>query len=336
MLLHVGNVGRYAVWKVAVEPVTREMHQNVLASFYVMFLRHVGIYIIELNSGRLRGGTEAYQQMMAQLAGRAGKETSPAQPDGTDTENALTIALVGQVKAGKSSLINLLLGEYQAATDVLPKTQDVCRYRLDLPQTGDRIVLLDTPGYGSDGPTEQQISDTGRAVRDANMILLVMDASSPARAADEKLVRLLAARFAGQPELKPPPMLGVLTHVDRLAPVLEWSPPYDWTDPAATKEINIRDAARYNAEQLGPMLRGVVPVCSDEARGRQYGVQQWLVPAIATLLDEARASALIRTLYGGLDQNRLNSLLVQLRNAGSVLLQAVSFDADEIRHSIDG
>jgi predicted GTPase len=167
------------------------------------------------------------------------------------------------------------------------------------------------------------------------MILLVMDASSPARAADEKLLRLLVARFARQPEQKPPPLLGVLTHVDRLAPVLEWSPPYDWTDPAVAKENNIRDAVRYNAEQLGPMLRGVVPVCSDEARGREYGVPQWLVPAIVALLDEARASALIRTLYGGLDQNRLSSLFVQLRNAGSVLLQAISFDADEIRHSVD-
>ena len=48
-----------------------------------------------------------------------------------------------------------------------------------------------------------------------------------------------------------------------------------------------------------------------------------------------RASALNRTLCGGLDQNRLSSLLVQMRNAGSVVLQAISFETAELRHSID-
>ena len=52
----------------------------------------------------------------------------------------VTIAVIGQVKAGKSSLVNCLLGEQRAAVDVLPLTQTVQRYDLRLE---DRITVVE-------------------------------------------------------------------------------------------------------------------------------------------------------------------------------------------------
>ena len=83
------------------------------------------------------------------------------------------------------------------------------------------------------------------ALQESNAVLVVMDAHSPARDADRRTIRDLEAWYQSQPQLKPPPLLGVLTHVDLLRPVLEWSPPYDWREPTRPKEQSIDEAVRY-------------------------------------------------------------------------------------------
>jgi 50S ribosome-binding GTPase len=56
------------------------------------------------------------------------------------------LLVAGQVKAGKSSLINALFGELQAATDVLACTSNIIPYRLERNGT-DLALVLDSPGY---------------------------------------------------------------------------------------------------------------------------------------------------------------------------------------------
>ena len=57
-----------------------------------------------------------------------------------------TIAVMGQVKAGKSSLINALMHEQVCVTGVLPETRKVQRYQYSIPGSPNTVVLLDTPG----------------------------------------------------------------------------------------------------------------------------------------------------------------------------------------------
>ena len=45
------------------------------------------------------------------------------------------------------------------------------------------------------------------------------------------------------------------------------------------------------SEQLGAYLAGVIPVCT--APGKVYGLEEWLLPAVAELLDEVHAVALL-------------------------------------------
>ena len=63
-------------------------------------------------------------------------------------QEPLQVLVVGQVKAGKSSLINALLGEQRAPVDTLPATDDVDLYECQ-PEGLPPIILRDTPGYGA-------------------------------------------------------------------------------------------------------------------------------------------------------------------------------------------
>ena len=93
----------------------------------------------------------------------------------------MTFVLAGQAKAGKSSLINALLGEQRAKADVVPATAQITRYDLQPEGVSSKFQLLDTVGYGNQGPQADQLRATENAARSASVILLVLHAQpSPA------------------------------------------------------------------------------------------------------------------------------------------------------------
>jgi predicted GTPase len=328
LLLDPTSIARLLASKFTMESATQQLQANVLAWFYVTFVRRVGFYAIEMNSGRLRGGAEHYRAMMAKLSeGVAARMVSGEEADSSVREPSgppleVTIAVVGQVKAGKSSLINALLGEQQAATDVLPLTRGVRRYRLELAESHDRLTLLDTPGYGGEGSPKEQKRDTRRALEDADLVLLVMNAANPANQADLQLVRDISSWFEDDVRRRPPPLLGVLTHVDLLTPATEWSPPYNWMQPSSPKERNIQAAVEHCRAAFGESLSGVVPVCADVERGRADGIREWLLPAMLSLLGDARACALLRSLFVDSDSRKVRRLVGQLCRVGAELLRS--------------
>jgi uncharacterized protein len=315
------SLGRYALSKVFVDPVTKQIQTGLLGSFYVVYMRQVGFYLIELNSGRLRGGSVRYRRTMRLLEG-----TTPmgAPADAPVPEPVtVTIAVIGQVKAGKSSLVNCLLGGQRAATDILPLTKDVDRYQLTLEESADRLVLLDTPGYSDAGATRDQIAAAREAVRQADLVLLVMAATSPAKQADATMLAELNGWFREQHRLKPPPVVGVVSRIDGLSPLMEWSPPYDWESPSRAKEHAIRDAVDYARQAMGDGLTGVVPVCCAQDQGRVFGIDEWLLPLITVLLDDARAVSLVRSLHADYDRGKLRVTLSQFVAVGTRIKESV-------------
>jgi len=76
--------------------------------------------------------------------------------------------------------------------------------------------------------------------------------------------------------------VAVVTQVDRLRPVREWDPPYDWQTGERPKERSIREATEYRAERLP--CRQVLPLVT-QANGRSAwnrdGLSTVLVGAIA-------------------------------------------------------
>src|SRR6185295_9282490 len=125
--------------------------------------------------------------------------------------------VIGQVKAGKSSLINALLGEQRAATDVLPLTDEVTKYDLKSPGVPKHLVLLDTTGYGRAGAEKDNVEETAQAVQGSDLVLVVTHARNPGRKADVDFYTRLREWVRARPQLKFPPVLVVVTHVDLLS-----------------------------------------------------------------------------------------------------------------------
>jgi predicted GTPase len=326
---------RYAASRVGLSRPLQLLQENLVAWFYTAFVHRVGTYLIDLNSGRLRVGARRYRELLNQA--RRSEKTKARTRDGQPVVEPssppgaaqVSIAVLGQVKTGKSSLVNALLGEQRAQTDVLPLTSEITRYELHtfpaLPAPREdpeesRLVLLDTIGYGHAGPKADQLQATRDSVQQTDLALLVLHARDPARQPDLDMLQALRAWFQARPHLKAPRILGVLTHIDLLSPIREWLPPYHWQAPKRPKEQSIHDAVATVEEQLGQYLVGVVPVCV--ARDKVYGVQEWLLPRLVDLLDEARAVALLRCLHTEADAGKLRKTLRQFLQASKHLVQA--------------
>lgn len=316
---------RYVAAKMGMALPLQLLQQNLLLWFYGAFIHRVGHYLIELNSGRLRVGAKRYRELMEQATASASATAaaSGASPVAlaSGASPHVTITLLGQVKVGKSSLINALLGEQQAKTGVTPLTDAIRCYQLQPEGIDATLTLLDTPGYGHKGPSADQLRATEEAARQSDLLLLVLHGRNPGRQADLELLQKLRAWFEQQPSLKMPRVLAVLTHIDLLSPALEWQPPYDWQQPQRPKEQQIEGAVAAVKEQLGDYLAGVVPVCT--AAGKVYGVEEFLLPVLTRLLDEARAVGLLRCLRAEADAGRVRKVFDQLLASGRQLLKAI-------------
>jgi hypothetical protein len=315
----VNTAMRYLAAQAGMAQPWKMLQQNLIAWFYTAYVHRLGTYLIDLYSGRLRVGATRYRELVQGLA-RDGQAAPPG-VDAADRVRQVTITVLGQVKAGKSSAINALLGEQRVRTDVLPATEEVTRYELHLEGIPTRLVLLDTVGYAHTGPRQDQLRATQQAAHQSDLVLLVLHARNPARQADVDLLQKLRAWFASRPDLKMPPVLGVLTHIDLLSPAMEWAPPYNWQQPQRAKEHQIQQAVAAARGQLGDFVVDLVPVCT--APGKVYGVEEGLLPAMTRLLDEAQAVGLLRCLRAEVDAGKVRKVLSQLLAAGSQAAKVV-------------
>ncbi|WP_159789775.1 GTPase family protein [Sodalinema gerasimenkoae] len=207
----------------------------------------------------------------------------------TIKQKPVNLLLVGRTGAGKSSVINTLFDSDRAAVDVLPSTDKLCRYLWEAP-SGDSLVLWDTPGYEQAKRQDYRELVLERA-READLVLLVTPALDPALQMDEDFLREL------QKEVTDLPAMAIVTQVDRLRPLREWSPPYNWEGGDRPKEKSIRHATEYRQEELGHLCRAVLPlVTRDERAQREAWNLQQLSNSVVESLDPAKQLRLTRFL----------------------------------------
>ncbi|MEG2000480.1 MAG: tRNA uridine-5-carboxymethylaminomethyl(34) synthesis GTPase MnmE [Evtepia sp.] len=106
----------------------------------------------------------------------------------------VTCAILGRPNAGKSSLLNALLGFERAIVTAVPgTTRDTIEARTTL--GGVLLRLIDTAGLReTDDPIEQMGTARSRAAaQDAQLVLLVLDSSVPLSREDETAMELAAA-----------------------------------------------------------------------------------------------------------------------------------------------
>lgn len=219
-------------------------------------------------------------------------------------QEPLQVLVVGQVKTGKSSLINALLGSAQAPVDVLPTTNRVDLYECE-PEGLPPIILRDTPGYGAVGDKEPPLAHLRREIEECDLLLMVCSANSAARQADRKLLEDLREHYRSEPRRIMPPVIYVVTHIDKIP------------DPF------VGEAAQAVAGDLEVDAESLPLVCVEWNRRKNI---EGLLAAIARRLPEAerlKCLRCVRQLRKEQDEDKLlRQLLGGLRLAGGWIVES--------------
>lgn len=117
--------------------------------------------------------------------------------DGKIIQEGVKTVILGKPNAGKSSLLNLLLGENRAiVTDIAGTTRDILEEYISL--HGITLKMVDTAGIRDTDDVVEKIG-VGRAremAKDADLILYVVDSSTPLDENDEEIISMLDGRKA--------------------------------------------------------------------------------------------------------------------------------------------
>jgi uncharacterized protein len=208
---------------------------------------------VNLYSGQI----QALPTPTAQIPAAANTQTlreilTAAEPAAQVEQKPIDILLVGRTGAGKSSLINTLFEAKLAVVDVLPSTDKIQNYQWQIP-SGESLTLWDSPGY------EQASREDLRELvltyaTTADLLLLVTPALDPALQMDLDFLQELKRTNSDLP------IVTIVTQVDRVRPLREWAPPYDWQYGTRPKEVAIREATAYRNEFLAEYCDLVLPL----------------------------------------------------------------------------
>ena len=117
--------------------------------------------------------------------------------EGKLMKEGIKTVIVGKPNAGKSSLLNTLVGEERAiVTDIAGTTRDILEETIVL--HGISIRMMDTAGIRSTDDVVEKIG-VGKAIenaKDADLILYVVDASIPLDENDREIIGLLRDKKA--------------------------------------------------------------------------------------------------------------------------------------------
>ena len=266
----------------------------------------VGIHLIELYSGRLAIGSDQYRKLTRKRnAQKAAHEAT-----------TIDVAVVGARGSGRSSLIAALT---RARTENLAAV----RGRLEAdgfdPNLADLLTTADwveVPGYtvhegkevARDRSTRRHALE--RAVK-ADLVLLTIDATRDDVTPDVHLVTTWDEFFASHATLEAPPVIVVLTGIDKLA--------------AANGSVDSASLIQARVESLRKALpKSVIEIVSVSLGNETpVGVAEQLLVGLAPLLERAERVAMIRRMQDVTARSKARRLIGQIGTQGKRLFSSL-------------
>lgn len=215
-----------------------EVSEEVQHTLKKVLLQEVLSVAIDLYSGRYKAD-EGELNSTDSDNGHFAEELEP-----------LRVAVIGQVSAGKSSLVNTFVGNMVAEVSAIPSTENIVVHRCYVDGI-DIIHLVDLPGIDGQDKTNQLLV---KQMAQSDIVVWVLKANQPARKSD-LILRQQFDEYYQQAEnrsRKKPQVIMVLNQVDRLSPASEWQPPYDLSAPQSAKANTIKAALDFNKTQIMP------------------------------------------------------------------------------------
>ena len=170
-------------------------------------------------------------------------------------KNGVATAIIGAPNAGKSSLLNALVGFDRAiVTDIAGTTRDTVEEKASV--GGVLLCLIDTAGlHETDDVVEQLgVERSKKAVEDADLILALLDSSAglpPPELAEEMLAPLALAAKSGKPWLL------ICTKSDLGGGLTGIVPDEDWRAPEAV--ISLSSVTHEGFDALEAAIRTLYP-----------------------------------------------------------------------------
>ena len=141
---------------------------------------------------------EGYPQELAKIVDKEAGEITDllkTADDGRMIQEGIKTVILGKPNAGKSSLLNFLVGEDRAiVTEIEGTTRDILEEYISL--NGITLRVIDTAGIRETEDIVEKIG-VGKAkqmAEDADLILCVVDSSRPLDDNDEDIIELLSGR----------------------------------------------------------------------------------------------------------------------------------------------
>lgn len=261
--------------------------EEMMGTLQAILLEEVAFSAVELYSGRLKFSDS--ELLKIQLETTEADRQRLGQPD-----EPLRLLLVGQVSAGKSTLLNSLMAVDSAETDAAPTTSGLVTYETDV----DGIPCHFIDSKGLDGSELNRKALLAEMVQ-SDMILWVIRADRPAREPDIQLKKLFDDWYAERPTRRKPVVISVATCMDTLSS--EWPYPENHLPEA------IREKFAEAVVRIGEDFDGLVP------RPVSSVTPQWNLDVVVSAIEASLSEALM------VQRNRRR---LTAENAGGLLDQA--------------